>query len=95
MLTGIWTVAILMGLAISPHLGFTEEKKPVKWEVTISVTYNAVTEEEAAKIVTAAMKTHETACRAKVAVTKVDAENEFLTLSNYVINPNGTVSLGR
>jgi len=47
----------------------TEEKakeEPVKYEVTIAVTYNAVTAEEAAKIQKAALIAHKDACKVEI-----------------------------
>jgi hypothetical protein len=47
----------------------TEEKVeevPVKYEVTIDVTYNAVTADEAAKIQRAALIAHKDACKVEI-----------------------------
>jgi hypothetical protein len=58
----------------------TEEKAeevPVKYEVTIAVTYNAVTADEAAKIQRAALMTHKDACSVEVKSTKATGEFYF------------------
>jgi hypothetical protein len=67
----------------------TEEKaeEPVKYEVTIAVTYNAVTADEAAKIQRAALMTHKDACSVEVKSTKA-VSGFFFTIGSTTITSN-------
>ena len=48
------------------------------YKVTISVTYNAVSAEEAAKIALEVLKKHETACKTNVKIKKNNYDNTVL-----------------
>lgn len=57
-----------------------ETKETTKWQVNITIQYNAVDRGEAEKIAKRIMKQNEKACTAEVKIKKVDGQ--YITFSN-------------
>ena len=67
----IVAIVVLMALAIGLKAAYAADEPETKYEVTISVTYNAVSIEEANKIIADALERHKTSCKTDVKAKKV------------------------
>ena len=68
-------VVLLIGGALNANAIDANKPFPVKYEVTISVTWNAVTAEKVAELIALTTKEHEEACSVKVVVKKNGQRN--------------------
>ncbi len=79
-------IFILISILLLSALVFAEEpkeKQDVKYEMTISVTYNAVTPEEAIRLTQEVIMAHSKACKVNVSTKKNGANgNEALTFTS-------------
>lgn len=73
----IVAIVVLMALAIGLKAAYAADDPETKYEVTISVTYNAVSIEEANKIIADALERHKTACKTDVKAKKVGDDGYF------------------
>lgn len=71
----VMAIVVVVLLFCSVATAANVKADEVKYEVTISVTYNAVTIEEANKIIADALERHKTACNVNVS-TKKGPSNE-------------------
>lgn len=65
----ILVICIILMIMVAPAIG-GEDKEEVSYEVTINVTWNAVSSEKAVELVAQILKKHEDACSVKVTVKK-------------------------
>jgi hypothetical protein len=73
-------IILVLCLVFFIPLGYTEDTEdPAKYEVVLIVTYNALSISEATKIVSAAMKRHQNACRVKLNISKNGDDALFRT----------------
>jgi len=81
-------LALIMSMVLlSTSAIATEEEakeEPAKYEVTIAVTYNAVTAEEAAKIQKEALLAHKDACKVEVKSSK-GSNGVYFTITNTTV----------
>ena len=63
-------IIILLFASVTCIASEAKKEDEVKYEVTISVTYNAVSIAEANKISSEAIEMHKTACKTKVSIEK-------------------------
>jgi hypothetical protein len=73
--------ALTLSAVIAPTMA-DEKKEPVKWQVNVTVQYNAVTREEALEIAERVMRQNEKACSAEFKVKQASSNGDgFLVIS--------------
>lgn len=73
----IVAIVVLLALAIGLKVAYATDEPETKYEVTISVTYNAVGIEEANKIIADVLERHKAACKSEAKAKKVGSEAYF------------------
>jgi len=79
---------IVMAMAAPTHAA-DKNKKDISYEVTISVTYNAVLIEEANRIIKETMVDHQDACKTEVKARKVGTD--ILSADQGLYFDSGTI----
>jgi len=67
----IVAIVVLLALPIGLKATYAADEPETEYEVTISVTYNAVSIEEANKIISDVLERHKTACKTEARAKKV------------------------
>lgn len=66
-----------------------EPDSKARYEVTITVVYNALSIEDAAKISADAIERHKTACKTRVVMKKVERETPYITFEGAGVRIDG------
>jgi len=73
---------VLLLVVIPTSVGHSAKEEPVKYQVSITITYNAVTAEEAARLTKEMTEEHGSACSVKIVTTKNGSSSGMLVIGN-------------
>ena len=81
-------VLFLVGVLLCPAIAFGDDK-PVTYELTIKITYNALENDDVVAILKDAIREHEKACKFDFRVVKGSNRAENLTSDNIIFWDHG------
>ena len=82
MIKKVALLIVILLLASITCIASEKKEDEVKYEVTISVTYNAVSIAEATRISSEAIERHKTACKTRINIAKGDNFTGSITIPN-------------
>lgn len=90
MIKTLFIVSLVLAVSCSPVMALEETKH----EVTLTITYNAVTLEEAVDLIEGARRDHRDACKLVVGIEKARVPDDGVTLYLHDIEYGDAVTFG-